>query len=162
MLSLNGLSNKQKADLRNAFMLIDGGSKDSIITKDDLIKLYSDQALPPPSDKELTAMIGDTEIDGKKGINFGQFLNIMASQIQAFDSRNVIYEALKTFAEGTDINELVIDADTLKEQCCSVTLDGDDTISRSTFETLVRGFVNEQSNGKRLFLASNWLDAYID
>lgn len=160
---LNSLTNNQKAELRNAFTLIDGDSKDSIITKDDLVKLYKTLGLEPPSADQLDIMIRS---EGDKGINFAQFLNIMAGQLLQLDDRTTIYNALKVFAEGSDVKDLIIDVDSLKEACCSVQLGdiglGDHRLSRGTFDELVKGFTREQSNGKKLFLASNWLDAYID
>lgn len=54
MLHLTTLSSTQKAQIRNTFTLIDGESRDSTITKDDLVKLYSTLGLPPPSESQLT------------------------------------------------------------------------------------------------------------
>lgn len=164
MSALNTLTNNQKAELRNAFTLIDGESKDSIITKDDLVQLYKTLGMKVPTEKQLKLMIHNN--NDSKGLNFAQFLNIMAQQLLQLDDRATIFNALKVFAEGSDVKDLIIDVDTLKEACCSVQLgdigSGDNRLSRSTFDSLVEGFVKEQSNGKKLFLASNWLDAYID
>ena len=78
MLHLTTLSSTQKAQIRNAFTLIDGESRDSTITKDDLVKLYSTLGLPPPSESQLTKML---TVDGQEKsqtlINITQFLNIM-------------------------------------------------------------------------------------
>lgn len=165
MIPLNSLTNNQKAELRNAFTLIDGDSKDSLITTEDLVKLYKTLGLKQPSKAQLDIMVkGDDPLS--KGINFAKFLNIMALQLLQLDDRTTIHNALKVFAEGSDVKDLIIDVETLKEACCSVQLgeigSGDNRLSRTTFDELVQGFVKEQSNGKKLFLASNWLDAYID
>lgn len=161
---LNTLSNSQKSELRNAFTLIDGESKDAVLTKDDLVKLYKTLGIEVPTKKELELMM-KTDDKEAKGLNFAQFLNIMATQLLQLDDRATIYNALKVFSEGADVNDLIIDVDTLKEACCSVQLgdigSGDNRLSRATFDGLVQGFVKEQSDGKRLFLVSNWLDAYI-
>ncbi|EGV64771.1 Myosin type II regulatory light chain [Yamadazyma tenuis] len=165
MIPLNSLTNNQKTELRNAFTLIDGDSKDSLITKEDLVKLYKTLGIQPPRKADLEVMVA-TDDKTSKGLNFAQFSNIMAQQLSKLDDRTTIHNALQVFAEGSDINDLIIDVDTLKEACCSVQLgeigSGDNRLSRATFDELVRGFVKEQSNGKKLFLASNWLDAYID
>lgn len=173
MLALNTLSNNQKSQLRNAFTLIDGESRDSLITLDDLKNIYKTIGIDVPSNKDLISMlqIGDGESnDSEKGLNFTQFLNIIALEILKFDDRMTIYKSLKTFAEKDesrkDQGELIIDVDRLKEACCSVQLgeigSGDHRLSRSTFDKLVKGFVKEQTNGKKLFLASKWMDAYVD
>lgn len=164
MIPVNRLTNKQKAQLRDVFTLIDGESKDSIITKDDLIKVYKNLGLEVPNDDQLTEMV---TVDGnQQGLNFVQFLNMMASQLIQLNDREMLYNALKVFSQESDVKDLIIDIDELKEACCSVQLGdigtGDHRLPRSTFDRLVKGFVKEQSNGKRLFLASNWLDAYID
>lgn len=168
MSALNTLSNNQKSQLRNAFTLIDGDSRDSLITKDDLIKLYSQLGIKAPTDEQLTSMLSDSELG--KGINFTQFLNIMAKEFLKFEDRMTIYNALKVFSEEVDprkyTDDLIIDVEYLKEACCSVQLGeiglGDNRLSRLTFDKLVVGFVKVQTNGKKLFLASKWLDAYID
>lgn len=165
MLALNTLSNNQKQQLRNAFTLIDGESRDSIITKTDLINLYQQLGLPVPLDVQLNGMLKNSE-----GINFAQFLQTMAEELLVFEDRNTIYNALKLFAEEADYNrvseELIIDVDRLKDACCSVQLgeigSGDHRLTRQTFDELVKGFVLEQTDGKKLFLTGKWLDAYID
>ncbi|EGW32163.1 uncharacterized protein SPAPADRAFT_139723 [Spathaspora passalidarum NRRL Y-27907] len=162
MSHLNSLTSTQKTQLRNAFALIDGETKDSVITKDDLRKLYSTLGLPPPTEDQLNSMLGDED----KGINFTQFSNIMAKELSKFEDRAVIYEALKTFTNDEKSTGLTIDLQEFKEACCSVQLgeigSGDHRLSRSTFDRLVQGFVQEQVNGKQVFLATKWLDAYID
>lgn len=172
MLALNTLSNNQKSQLRNAFTLIDGDSRDSTITKGDLITLYKTLELEVPADDALDNMLtvessGNAESStNEKGINFTQFLNIMAKQLQKFDDRMTIYNALKVFSIDNHNHDLVIDVEILKEACCAVQLgdigSGDHRLSRQTFDNLVKGFVKEQIDGKKLFLASKWLDAYID
>lgn len=57
MLALNTLSNNQKTQLRNAFTLIDGESRDSVITKQDLINLYKTLGIKVPTDKQLDSML---------------------------------------------------------------------------------------------------------
>lgn len=165
MSALNSLTNNQKAQLRNAFTIIDGDSRDSTISKQDLKNLYKTLALPMPTDKQLNQMLDDSD-----GINFTQFSNIMAKQFLQFDDKLTIYNALKVFAEeGTSKSnneEFIIDAEILKEACCSVQLgeigSGDHRLERKTFDKLVDGFIKEETNGKKVFLASKWLDAYID
>lgn len=165
MLALNTLSNTQKAQLRNAFALIDGESRDSSITKADLVSLYKTLEVEVPTDAELDQML---TVDGKvvAGLNFTQFSSIMAKEILKLDDRVTIYNALKVFSQDSHNHELVIDVDELKEACCSVQLgeigSGDHRMSRHTFDTLTKEFVKEQIDGKRLFMASKWLDAYVD
>lgn len=165
MLALNTLSNNQKQQLRNAFTLVDGESRDSVITKTDLINLYQQLGLAVPNDEQLSSMLNNSD-----GINFAQFLQIMAKELLVFEDRNTIYNALKLFAEDADYNrvseDLIIDVERLKDACCSVQLgeigSGDHRLTRQTFDGLVKGFVLEQTDGKKLFLAGKWLDAYID
>lgn len=166
MSALNTLSNGQKAQLRNAFTLIDGESRDSSITKADLISLYKTLELKVPDDDSLKEML---TIDGEfkeTGVNFTQFSNIMAKELQKYDDRMTIYNALKVFLIDSHNHELVIDVEVLKEACCSVQLgelgSGDNRLSRQAFDQLVEGFVKEQIDGTKLFTASKWLDAYID
>lgn len=168
MLALNTLSNNQKTQLRNAFTLIDGESRDSVITKQDLINLYKTLGIKVPTDKQLDSML---TIDGsskkeEKSINFTQFLNIMAKELLQFEDRETIYNALKVFSDDKESKDLTIDVEALKEACCSVQLgeigSGDHRLSRATFDKLVEGFVKEQVDGRKIFLASKWIDAYID
>ncbi|ODV79157.1 uncharacterized protein CANTADRAFT_52263 [Suhomyces tanzawaensis NRRL Y-17324] len=169
MLALNTLSNNQKAQLRNAFTLIDGESRDSTITKQDLVNLYTQLGMAVPGDDQLTAML-TVEGGNGSGINFTQFLNIMAKEFLRFEDRMTIYNAMKVFAEAEDpkkySEDLIIDVENLKEACCSVQLgeigSGDNRLSRATFDRMVEGFVKEQMDGRKLLLASKWLDAYID
>lgn len=168
MLALNTLSNNQKAQLRNAFTLIDGDSRDSIITKPDLIALYKTLGKAVPSDDQLNRMLADgvKGDNGEVGISFTQFSNIMASHLLKFDDRMTIYNALKVFSKDVDNHDLVIDIEDLKQACCGVKVEEIDSpdhrLSRPVFDQLVVGFVKEQIDGKKVFLASKWLDAYID
>lgn len=168
MLALNTLSNNQKTQLRNAFTLIDGDSRDSVITKLDLINLYKTLGIKVPSDKQLDSMLtveGSLQ-KGEKSINFTQFLNILANELLKFEDRDTIYNALKVFSKDKKTEDLAIDVDVLKEACCSVQLgeigSGDHRLSRATFDKLVDGFVKEQIDGRKVLLASKWLEAYID
>lgn len=172
MLSLNTLSSNQKAQLRNAFTLIDGESRDANITKDDLVKLYATLGIERPTDEELTTMltIEGGEDRSETGINFAQFLAIMAKELLKFEDRSIIFNALKTFqstdGEYQSSRDLQIDLQVLKEACCSVQLgeigSGDHRLPRATFDRLTQGFVQEQMDGKQVFLASKWIDAYVD
>lgn len=168
MLALNRLSNNQKTQLRNAFTLIDGESRDSVITKQDLINLYMTLGIKVPTDKQLDSMltVDESSKEKEKSINFTQFLNIMANELQQFDDRETIYGALKVFSDDKKSTDLMIDVETLKEACCSVQLGeigtGDHRLSRPTFDKLVDGFIKEQIDGRKTFLASKWIDAYID
>ncbi|KAK6457969.1 uncharacterized protein RJT20DRAFT_125849 [Scheffersomyces xylosifermentans] len=173
MSALNTLSNSQKSQLRNAFTLIDGESRDSIITKDDLVKLYTTLGLNLPSDDQLSSMLsleGDDSNSKDAGINFTQFSNIMAKELSKLEDRSTIYNALKVFVDDDNgdarYDDLIINFDTIKEACCSVQLGdigtGDHRLARSTFDKMVDGFVKEQMDGKKVFLASKWMDAYIN
>lgn len=168
MLALNTLSNNQKAQLRNAFTLIDGDSRDSTITKPDLIALYKTLGIAVPSDDQLSEMLaqGVKGENGGMGVTFTQFSNIMASELLKFDDRMTIYNALKVYSKDVDNHDLVIDIEDLKQACCSVKVDDIDSpdhrLPRPVFDKLVQGFVKEQIDGKKIFLASKWLDAYID
>lgn len=171
LLRLTSLSSTQKAQLRNAFTLIDGDSRDSTITKDDLLKLYSTLGLRAPSDSQLKEMLTIDNVDkSETGINFTQFLNLMAKEMLKFEDRSIIYNALKIYLDKENLktykDELQIDVNKLKDACCSVQLgeigSGDHRLSRAKFDQLVDGFVQEQMDGKQIFLASKWIDAYID
>ncbi|RCK65784.1 Myosin regulatory light chain, smooth muscle [Candida viswanathii] len=171
LLHLTSLSASQKAQLRNAFTLIDGESRDSSITKDDLVKLYSTLGIRAPSDTQLREMLTIDGVDkSESGVNFTQFLNLMARELLKFEDRSIIYNALKIYLDKEDLktfkDELQIDVNKLKDACCSVQLgeigSGDQRLSRANFDKLVEGFVQEQMDGKQIFLASKWIDAYID
>lgn len=168
MLVLNSLSNKQKTQLRNAFTLIDGESRDSIITKQDLVSLYKTLGIKVPTDNQLDSMltVDGSANKGEQSINFTQFLNIMAKELLQFDDRETIHNALKMFSDDKKKEDLIINVEYLKEACCSVQLgeigSGDHRLSRATFDKLVDGFVKEQMDGRKILLASKWLDAYID
>lgn len=166
MSSLNRLSSTQKTQLRNAFTLIDGESRDSILTRDDLINIYSHLGSKPPLDKELTQML---TIDGTthSEISFAKFTQIMANELDKFDDRSTIANALKVFASKTtgDSSDLLVDLSLLKDSCCSVQLGEigtNNTLSRSVFDDLTKGFIKEEIDGKKVLNASKWLDAYID
>lgn len=169
MSALNTLLNNQKSQLRHAFTLIDGDSRDSTITKQDLVNLYTQLGMAAPSESDLTQMITVDGGDGE-GINFAQFLNIMAKEFSKFDNRMTIANALKNFSAQDQLPKfregMVIDIDELKDACCSVQLGeiglGDHRLDRGVFDKLVEGFVQEEMDGKRLFMADKWLDAYID
>lgn len=158
MLHLNTLSNAQKAQIRNAFTLIDSDSRDSQITSSDLVNVHKTLGIPVPSDKELKEMLkGDL-------ISFAQFSQIMAGEMAKLDDRATILNALKVFSKNGDIEE--VDYEELKEACCSVQLgeigSGDHRFSRSAFDGLTKGFVKEQMDGTKVFSALRWLDAYIE
>lgn len=170
MSALNTLSNNQKSQLRHAFTLIDGELRDLQITKQDLVNLYTQLGIAVPAESDLERMLTVEGGDAEKGINFAQFLNIMAKEFSKFDSRMTIYNALKVFSHSEQVpkfrEELYIDVDQLKDACCSVQLGeiglGDHRLDRKVFDKLVEGFVQEEMDGKRLFMADKWLDAYID
>lgn len=90
----------------------------------------------------------------------------MAKELLQFEDRETIYNALKVFSDDKESKDLTIDVEALKEACCSVQLgeigSGDHRLSRATFDKLVDGFVKEQVDGRKIFLASKWIDAYID
>ncbi|CAN3503451.1 hypothetical protein DICA1_F02212 [Diutina catenulata] len=170
MSALNTLSTNQKTQLRHAFTLIDGDSRDSTITKQDLVNLYAQLGLAAPSVAQLDEMLAVGDGGDGKGINFAQFSNIMAKEFAQFDNRMTIYNALKVFSNQEEVPKFregtVINIDELKEACCSVQLgeigSGDHRLDRKVFDKLVDGFVQEESDGKRLFMVDKWLDAYID
>ncbi|KAK6197447.1 uncharacterized protein RJT21DRAFT_3538 [Scheffersomyces amazonensis] len=164
--SLSTLSNRQKTQIRNAFKLIDGESRDALITKTDLVKLYKTLGINVPSNATLKSML---EFDGnnEEGINFTQFSKIIADELAKLDDKNTIYNALRSFTNDKDNNEsLEIEVDKLKSACCSVQLgelgSGDHKLSPHDFESIIKGYVKETIDGKKLFLAQNWLDNYIE
>lgn len=166
MNALSTLSSRQKAQLRDAFTIIDG-DRDATITQEDLRALYATLALAPPSDAQLDAMVG-------AGVNFTQYSSLVAAELAKMDGRAVIRSALQVFAAGgssaadgsSAAGDLVVDAAALKEACCAVQLGeiglGDHRLSRAAFDALVAGFVREELDGKPVFLAGKWLDAYVD
>lgn len=163
MNALSTLSSRQKAQLRDAFTIIDG-DRDATITQEDLRALYATLALAPPSDAQLDAMVGG-------GVNFTQYSSLMAAELAKMDARAVVASALQVFAAGgsgaaSGAADLVVDAAALKEACCAVQLGeiglGDHRLSRAAFDALVAGFVREELDGKPVFLAGKWLDAYVD
>ncbi|CCE83613.1 Piso0_004197 [Millerozyma farinosa CBS 7064] len=166
MSNLNTLSNSQKAQIKNAFTLIDGDSRDSLITKDDVVKLYTSLGEKPPSDKTLKAMFSQAGQQNSKGINFTQFSQILATEMSKFNDRESIRKALESFKHEGESDELVVDVERLKEACCSVQLgdigSGDNRLSRRKFDESVEGFVKEQVDGKKIFLASKWMETYIE
>lgn len=163
MLALRTLTPAQKTQLRNAFTLIDGDSRDSKITKEDLVHLHQSLGLATPSNKELEQMLS---IGSNGEVTFNLFLSTIAEEVQKFGDVTAIYEAVKVFAEDTKNNDIVVDVDQLKDACCSVQLggigSGDHRLERSRFDKLVDGFIREQNDGKRLFMASKWINAYIE
>lgn len=158
MLHLNTLSNEQKVQIRNAFTLIDSDSRDSKITMTDLVNVHKTLGLPVPPNSTLEEMLGG------EPVSFAQFSQIMAREFAQLDDRTIIYNALEVFAKDGDLNN--VNVEELKEACCSVQLgeigSGDNRFSRSSFDTLTKGFVKEQMDGTRLFCANKWLEAYID
>ena len=163
MLALRTLTPAQKTQLRNAFTLIDGDSRDSKITKEDLVHLHQSLGLATPSNKELEQMLS---IGSNGEVTFNLFLSTIAEEVQKFGDVTAIYEAVKVFAEDTKNNDIVVDVDQLKDACCSVQLggigSGDHRLERSRFDKLVDGFIREQNDGKRLFMSSKWINAYIE
>ncbi|KAI5961683.1 MLC2 [Candida theae] len=167
MSHLNALSNPQRQQIRNAFTLLDGESKDSLITKDDLKKMYTNLGIKQPSEKEIESMFTiDNVSHSEKGISFTQFSNILAKELSLIDDRSSIYEALQVFSAKGDHksfkDELQIDLEELKDACCSVRMNDGNRLSRSSFDELVKGFVSQTVDGKKVFLASKWMSAYID
>ncbi|KAI5964248.1 MLC2 [Candida pseudojiufengensis] len=163
MTSLSSLSTNQKTQIRNAFTLIDGESRDSLITKEDLKNIYSSIDFKQPTDSQLTKMLTiDGKDHSKKGITFAQFSNIMAKELLLVEEKSVICDALKVFAKDSNDTDIQIDLNELKDACCSVNLQEKTKLSRSSFDNLVKGFTSETMEGKKVFLASKWIEAYID
>ncbi|ABN67112.2 Mlc2p [Scheffersomyces stipitis CBS 6054] len=175
MSALNTLTGGQKAQLRNAFTLIDGESRDSLITKLDLVKLYTTLGLKIPTDEELASMLSlasDNSEQGKEpGLNFTQFSNIMAKELSKLEDRTTIYKALKVFENEKAVgdnryDDIEIELEKIKDACCTVQLgeigSGDHRLSRSKFDEMVAGFVKGQMDGRQIFQASKWIEAYID
>ncbi|GEQ67407.1 hypothetical protein JCM33374_g1072 [Metschnikowia sp. JCM 33374] len=161
MSSLLSLSNEQKSQVRNAFTLIDSESKDGKITVSDLVNMYKTLGMELPAESVLKSMLGDND-----SISFAQFSQIIAGELAKFDDRTTITNALRVFTNDENKNNLLIDVEELKEACCSVQLgdigSGDHRLSRASFDALVEGFVREQMDGKKIFNASNWINAYIE
>ncbi|QRG37520.1 hypothetical protein FDK38_001896 [Candidozyma auris] len=160
MSHLSTLSNAQKVQIRNAFLLIDSDSKDSVISKSDLVNVHKTLGVPVPPDSELKEMLG-----GEESVNFTKFSQIMASEFSKIDDRTTISNALQVFAKKGS-TPAQVDADKLKEACCSVQLgeigSGDHRLSRAAFDKLTKSFVSEQMDGSKIFMAEKWLDAYIE
>lgn len=160
-MSLHTLTSQQKEQVRNAFTLIDSDSKDGSISLSDLVNVHKSLGLECPSQETLELMLG-----GKELITFVQFSQILAEEMNRLDDKTTLANALKIFASEDDKHSLVVDLEELKEACCSVQLGelgtGDHRLSRTAFESLTKAFVKEQMDGKRLFYASNWLDAYFE
>lgn len=154
------LSNQQKVQVRNAFTLIDSDSKDGKITLSDLTNVHKTLGIELPDEETLKLMLQGNEL-----ITFAQFSQILAGELAKVDDKTTIVNALKIFT-SEDAHDLVVDVDELKEACCSVQMgdigSGDHRLSRQVFYSLTKGFVKEQMDGKRLFYASNWIDAYIE
>lgn len=161
MLHLNALSNAQKVQIRNAFLLIDSDSKDLKITVSDLVNVHKTLGMAVPEKKVLDGMLGGNEL-----ISFAQFSQQMALELSKLDDKTTIQNALKVFADGNSLQDLTIDVQQLKDACCSVQLgevgSGDHRLSRNAFDLLTKGFIQEQMDGKKIFLAQKWLDAYIE
>lgn len=155
------LSNEQKTQVRNAFTLIDSDSKDGNISASDLINVHKTLGLETPSKDTIKQMLNGNEL-----ITFAQFTQIIATEMSKLDDKTTLVNALKVFTTDDNKDNLVIDVEELKEACCSVQLgeigSGDHRLSRSAFDRLTKGFVKEQMDGKKLFYASNWIDAYIE
>ena len=121
-----------------------------------------------PLKEEIREMFTINGEYNEKGLNFTQFLQIMSRELLKFDDRATIYNALKAFADDSNgsTEELAVDVDRLKDACCSVQLgeigSGDHRLDRNVFDELVAGFVKQQIDGKNVFQASRWIDAYID
>jgi Ca2+-binding EF-hand superfamily protein len=168
MSSINTLSDNQKTQLRNAFTLIDGESRDSLITADDLVNIHQQLGIAAPLKDVIRDMFTINGEYNEKGLNFTQFLQIMSRQLLKFDDRATIYNALRAFVDDSNgsTEDLMVDVDKLKDACCSVQLgelgSGDHRLERAVFDELVDGFVKQQIDGKNLFQASRWIDAYID
>lgn len=155
------LSNQQKAQVRNAFTLIDSDSKDGKITLSDLINVHKTLGIELPDEETLKLML-----EGNELITFAQFSQIMAGEIAKLDDKTTIVNALKIFTTEENRHNLIVDVDELKEACCSVQMgdigSGDHRLPRHVFDSLTKGFIKEQMDGKRLFYGSNWIDAYIE
>lgn len=160
-MTLLALSNEQKAQVRNAFTLIDSDSKDGAISASDLVNVHKTLGLELPSQAVMDTMLGGNEL-----VTFAQFSNIIAGELAKLDDKTTIANALKVFTTEENKHTLVVDFDELKEACCSVQLgeigSGDHRLSRNAFDGLTKGFVKEQMDGKKLFNASQWIDAYIE
>lgn len=160
-MGLQTLTSEQKAQVRNAFTLIDSDSKDGQITASDLVSVHKSLGLELPPQETLDAMLAGNEL-----VSFAQFSQILADEMSKLDDKTTIANALKIFATEENQHNLIIDLEELKEACCSVQLGdigtGDQRLSRTAFDSLTKAFVKEQMDGKRLFYGSNWIDAYIE
>lgn len=159
-MSLFTLSNEQKAQVRNAFTLIDSDSKDNTISASDLANIHKTLGLEQPPPETIAAMLGGQDL-----ISFAQFSHIMAAELAKLDDKATLANAFKVFS--TDQNrQLAVDADELKEACCAVQLgeigSGDNRLNRAAFDTLAGSFVKEEMDGRRVFHAQKWIDAYIE
>lgn len=155
------LTSEQKAQARNAFTLIDSESKDGKISQADIINVHKTFGFEVPSQSTLDAMLAGNEL-----ISFAQYSQILAEELSKLDDRTTLANALKVFATEDSKDDLIIDLEELKEACCSVQLgeigSGDHRLSRDAFDSLTKSFVKENLDGKRMFYASNWLEAYIE
>lgn len=160
-MSLLSLSSQQKAQVRNAFTLIDSNSKDGNITLSDIVSVHKSLGIEIPSQETLKAMMG-----GREQLSFAHFSQILAEELAKLDDKTIIANALRVFATEENKHNLLIDVEELKEACCSVRLGeqgtGDQRLSRAAFDNLTKDFVKEKMDGRRMFHALNWLDAYIE
>ncbi|CAK9441739.1 uncharacterized protein LODBEIA_P56070 [Lodderomyces beijingensis] len=168
---LSSVSAAKRTQIKNAFTLIDGESRDSNITLEDLKQVYTTVGLARPSDSELKAMMTIDGVDhSETGIKFAQFSAMMAKEMSQLEEASLLYTALQAYSLSDDQkvakDDLQIDMEKLKDACCSANVGafGEEPkyLSRQSFNKLTKGFVSENIDGKPIFLASKWLDAYLN
>lgn len=148
---MNTLSLTQRAQLRDAFTVVDSASQDAAITADDVVAAHKSLGLKVPSKEAIGEML-----QGEERLEFARFSAAVAAELLQLDDRAALEDAFRVFGGDIDVAEL-------REACCLAPLgDSGQRLSHAAFDELTRGFVRERMDGTKVFYSGKWLENYIE
>nr|XP_022334736.1 calcium-binding protein LPS1-alpha-like [Crassostrea virginica] len=95
---VENLTEEQINDIKEAFLVFDKDG-DGTVSTEELGEVMRSMG-QNPTEKELLDMIAEVDVDGNGDVEFDEFLQMMAKQMQCTDSPDELMEAFQVFDEA--------------------------------------------------------------
>ncbi|XP_061173318.1 calmodulin-like [Saccostrea echinata] len=95
---VENLTEEQINDIKEAFLVFDKDG-DGTVSTEELGAVMRSMG-QDPTEKELMDMIAEVDVDGNGDVEFDEFLQMMAKQMQCTDSPDELIEAFQVFDEN--------------------------------------------------------------
>lgn len=153
----NDPSELQKQEFIKAFEFLDKKTRDKIITRDDIVSFFNDNAIEKPSN--LFNPQGDFHLNNVDiSVNLEQFSNIIYKELIMIENIDVFCKSIQTVSNP----EMHVEIQKLQDICCSSNPNNEkNQLSINEFESLVKNFTILSQDGKKIFDIKKWTDIFF-